>query len=434
MKPWHIAVKDTLIRFRDRNAILLMIAAPLLIAFVMGAAFGGQSGGTSPISEIPLILVNADEGDLSKDFAEIITEIEVDTADGTKGLFTVTEMTDKAAAIEQVELGEVSGVVYIPPDFSETLNQSFDPDSGNTFRTTALVEVYTDPAANVSPGIIRGVVSRIASGFSTVVIGNMVAVDQLTSTLKSANRPPSAEVLANLENLEEIISEANTSFAETEGPRERINLSTQMAGESEEFNLLNYFVPSMAIFFLMFAVFDGTRSILEEERDGTLHRLMTTPTGRSQILLGKIGGTFLTGILQFSVLVAASAIFFSVDWGKSPLGVTLMAIATVTAATSLGAFVASFARDVNQAGVLGTAITLVFAILGGNFISYEAMEGFLGVLSKLTVNRWALEGFVELTLGSAPVSGVLPHVGVLFGMAALFFVLSIVMFNRRFVK
>ena len=40
MKAWTIAWKDTLIRFRDVNALLFMIAAPLLITAIIGSAFG----------------------------------------------------------------------------------------------------------------------------------------------------------------------------------------------------------------------------------------------------------------------------------------------------------------------------------------------------------------------------------------------------------
>ena len=179
MKAWSIAVKDTLVRFRDRNAIILMVAAPLLIAFVMGLAFGGQGAAASPIFEIPLVMVNSDQGEWGQEFAAVITEIEVETREGIRPLFTVSELTDRDAAVEQVELGEVRGVVYIPPNFSADITSSFNQDAGSDHRTSAVVEVYTDPAANVSPGIIRGVVQRIASGFSTVVLGNVVAVDQL---------------------------------------------------------------------------------------------------------------------------------------------------------------------------------------------------------------------------------------------------------------
>ncbi|NUM46100.1 MAG: ABC transporter permease [Anaerolineales bacterium] len=538
MKTWTIALKDTLIRFRDRNAILLMIAAPLLIALVMGAAFGGQNGDTSPIYEIPVVLINADEGDLGQEFLDILTSIKVETTEGVKPLFLATEMTNVEEAKTLIEEGESRGVVYLPPKFSATLRSGVGEDAE---RGTATVEVFTDPASSVSPGIIRGVVARIASGFSTVLIGNSVAVAQLLNhvtdipvvfvnedtgpvsealndafapgnfddlfilttadTLAEAQSqldagdvqaiihitdqfsnavmtgadsatvaenveiitapilaaslvedvalgvifgfgsdadpnadPEPSTILTNLENLEDILNEENTSFAETEGPRNRITVGSTNVGTGEEFNLLNYFVPSMAIFFLMFAVFDGTQSILEEERDGTLHRMMSTPTSHSAIILGKIGGVFLTGILQFVVLVVVSGVAFSVDWGNDPAGMTLLVLGTVSAATSLGAFIASFARTVNQAGVLGTAITLVSAILGGNFIDFRAIPAWLVPISKLTINRWAMEGFFNLTLGGMGLADVALNIGALFGMAVVFFVLSLVLFNRRFVK
>jgi len=564
MKTWHIALKDTLIRFRDRNAILLMIAAPLLISLVMGAAFGGEGTDNTPIYEIPVVIVNTDEGDLGENFVEIITGIEVDTAEGKRPLFLTTEMTDLAAAKTLIEQGEARGVVYLPPAFSENLRTGVgvyatgveatgveatgvettgvETTGEVADRTTATIEVFTDPTATVSPGIIRGVVSRIASGFSTVIIGNTVAINQLLNNVTdipvvfvnedtgplsdavtqafapenfeelfvlttvetlaearakfdagevqaiihvtekfsqavmtgsngeavaetlnvitapgslsapiveditlsiarnfgsdadpNANAEPSP-ILTNLENLEDFLNEENTKFGETEGPRDRITVSTGLVGEGEEVNLLNYFVPSMAIFFLMFAVFDGTQSILEEERDGTLHRMMTTPTGRAEIILGKIGGAFLTGTLQFVVLVVVSGLLFKVDWGSEPVGMSLLVLGTVAAATSLGAFIASFARTVAQAGVLGSAITLVSAILGGNFIDFRAIPAWLNPISKMTINRWAMEGFTNLTLGGMSLPDVALNIAVLFGLAVVFFALSLVLFNRRFVK
>lgn len=537
MKTITIAIKDTLTTFRDRNAILLMIAAPLLISAVMGLAFGGQGQGASPISEIPLIVVNTDAGELGEQFAEVLAEIEVDTADGVKPLFAVTEMDDKDAAIAQVELGETRGAVYIPADFSQRLKGSFDAEDEAAARETVVVEVYTDPAASVSPGIIRGVVGRIASGFSTAVIGNIVAVELLLAQATDipvfyvnddegpvsagadaafspenfeglfvltavddletaearlaageaeavihirpgfseavttggdvseqivvtgaegslsapivadiaasvatgfgsgtpAENAPEPVVLANLDNLEAILRAENETFGESQSA-ERIVVDTGLVGESEDINLLNYFVPSMSIFFLMFAVFDGTRSILEEERDGTLHRLMTTPTSRIAIILGKIGGAFLSGILQFVILVLVSGLVFGVDWGSAPVAMSLVVLGTVAAATSLGAFVASFARNNNQANVLGTAITLVFAILGGNFVDYRAIPDWLTPFSRLTINRWAMEGFVNLTLGGQGLADVMLHILVLFGMAVVLFGLAVVLFNRRFIR
>jgi ABC-2 type transport system permease protein len=89
---------------------------------------------------------------------------------------------------------------------------------------------------------------------------------------------------------------------------------------------------------------------------------------------------------------------------------------------------------VAQAGVLGSAITLVSAILGGNFIDFRAIPEWLVPISKLTINRWAMEGFTNLTLGGMGLADITLNLAVLFGLAIGFFALSLVLFNRRFVK
>ncbi len=419
MKAWTIAVKDTLVRFRDRNALLFMLAAPLILSAIMGAAFGNAGGGSSPIFNIPIILVNSDQGDLGEDFATILAEIEVDTAQGRQFLFAIENMQSAQEARRRVESGEVRGAILIPADFSGAVLSGDNSEQ-------VLVQVLTDPAANVSPGILRGVVSRLANGFSVASIGLQTVPDQISS-YSDLIGPRMAEFGPVLQE------EFEAAFEET-GPAAPIQMETVSVGEVEEpFNLMAYFAPSMAIFFLLFTLFEGTRSILQEEQEGTLQRLMTTPTSVAQILLGKIGGTFLTGVLQVTVLIVASALIFQLDWGDSLLGLVMMVVATVAAATSLGAFVAAFARNSSQANIVGTAITLIFAILGGNFIQTSGFPDWLNSLSKLTINRWALDGFTSLTIQRLGWNDVLLHFGVLMAIAALFFSLSQLSFRRRFV-
>jgi ABC-type multidrug transport system permease subunit len=47
---------------------------------------------------------------------------------------------------------------------------------------------------------------------------------------------------------------------------------------------------------------------------------------------------------------------------------------------------------------------LIFGILGGSFISLEMMPPAVQMVSKITPNAWALDGFTTLALG-----GTLPH-------------------------
>ena len=420
MKALTIALKDTLTRFRDIRALLYMLVAPLAIGLIMGAAFGGQNDGSSPVYAIPLGVVNADQGDLGQTFVEVLADIAVDTAEGRQPLFAVTPYADAGAARAAVERGDIRGAVVLPPGSSAALQDPAAP--------RARLAVYTDPTARVAPILIRGVVERIALGFQRAALGARLAAAQITAAVQA---DPALQ--AALARLPQAIAEAEADFAAGQGPASPIRLRRETVGGGPHFDVLGYFMPSMAIFFLMFAVFGGMRSILDEEKKGTLPRLLTTPTRPAEILAGKIGGTLLTGLLQMAVLVLVSALLFGVHWGD-PWGVALLSLATVTAAAGLGALLTALARDDDQAGILGTFVALVFGILGGNFIALQNIPPWLDTLSKATLNRWALDGFTALALEDAPLRGVLPHAGVLFGLGAVFFALALLGFRRRFVR
>lgn len=417
MKIWTIAWKDTTIRFRDRNALILMVLAPLVLSAIIGSAFGGflNSSDPVPFDAIPVLFINQDDGEMGQQFADILT------SDALGDLLAVTEMTDETAAREQVQRGEARSAIVIPPDFSA----AFD---GETAVSPALVRVYADPSATVTPNIVRGVVTQIVNGFNSAAISSEVTVAQLTA--EAATLGPA---LANLGTV--LQAEMNSRF--NQGQPTVITLNDVPVGETEEtadISPFAFFAPSMGILFLMFSMMDGTRSILEEEREGTLTRLVSTPTSHLEIILGKIGGVFLTGALQFVVFVAASALIFQLNWGDSPLGLAMLTLAVVLSLTSLGALIAAFARNASQAGILGTVVTLVFAALGGTFVPAQNFPPFLQELSKITVTRWALDGFTDLTIYGLGAADVVLETAVLTGLSILFIALALWQFQRRLAK
>jgi len=412
-KVWSIATKDTLIRFRDRNGILLMLVAPLVLAAIMGAAFGGFGGDApAPITDIPIVIVNQDRGDLGQSLADILQ------SDDLAELLEPAESNDLAGAKQQVERGEARAVVVIPPDFSDAVR------SQQGDATT--IDIFTDPASTFSPIIVEAVISEIANSFDAGIVGGRVGVMQLLEHQNTLG--------PRLATLPTVLAETLSDPANQGG--NRIDLETTLVDGTADRNTnpLAYFAPSMAILFLMFTLFDASRSILEEEREGTLQRMMSSPTHFAEILAGKNGGVMLTGILQLGILVVVSSLLFGLSWGGSPLGVALMIVAVVAAASSLGAFIVAFAKDARQAAVIGSALALIFAILGGNFFTASALPGWLQVFSKLTINRWALDGFTDLSLRGGGLNDVLLEIAVLLGMGAVLFALAVWRLPHRFVK
>lgn len=416
MKALQIAIKDTLTRFRDWKALAGMLAAPLVISGLIGLAFGNIDTQQAPIEDIPLALVNQDVGQLGQTYADVLG------SDDLADLIDLRTMDDLDAAKAGIENGELRAVVYIPAGFSEDIIPSANSNSG---PGEGSVQLFTDPTAEISPLIIESIVARITAGLNTVLLAGDVSANSIVPYAQLIG-PQMAELGSVIG---EELSAENFDFYEG-----RLQLHTVQTGDGEPFDPFAFFIPGMAVFFLMFSMFEGSRSIILEETRGTLPRLMTTPTPTWQIILGKMGGTFLSGLLQFAVLVGASSLIFGVNWGNSPLGLVLIVVLTVFAASGLGALLTVFARNENQAGVIGGAVSLIFGALGGSFFPAQSLTGIVNVLSKLTINRWAMDGLIALTVGGAEFNDIRTQALVLAAIGAVTFALAIWAFQRRFVK
>jgi ABC-2 type transport system permease protein len=141
---------------------------------------------------------------------------------------------------------------------------------------------------------------------------------------------------------------------------------------------------------------------------------------------GKTLGVFLTGFAQMGILILASTVFFGVQWGD-PLGVVALIAAAVFGAAGWGMLITAAARSSGQVSALGSALMLIFGLLGGSFINLEQMPAFIRTISAITPNAWGLDGFTTLALGGSladltkPIFALLLMGAGLFGLAAFLF-------------
>jgi len=176
----------------------------------------------------------------------------------------------------------------------------------------------------------------------------------------------------------------------------------------------------------MYTVSYGGRSILAERSQGTLPRLLVSPTSTAQVLGGKVLGIFFTGVAQVGILILASSVFFGVKWGDAA-GLIVLILAVVFGATGWAMLLTALARTPAQVGTIGSALMLIFGILGGSFVNLEQMPSLVLLLSKITPNAWGLDGFTTLALGGTltnlmePITALLIMGAVLFGIAVVLF-------------
>jgi len=412
-KLFLIGIKDLKLMFRDRAALTFMLLAPFLLTIGMGFVTGRFSGGATGLSDIPVIIVNLDKQELGNALEDLFSS--EDLAD----LMEPTASSDPEAARQLIDDDQASAAVIIPEGFT----QSIIPGEGTMFDPNYIqpepvkIEVYTNPSRPTSSGVVKAIVDEFVSRVEEGRTSGMTSIVQLMSS--GLVSPQDAESEANnlFQNVDETESSAITLKKNTEG-----------AG-AVEFDLLAYFAPGMALMFLMYTVSYGGRSILTERSQGTLPRLMISPTHTAQVLGGKVLGIFFMGVAQVGILILASSVFFQVKWGDV-LGVVVLILAAVFGAAGWGMLITAFARTPAQVGSTGSAVMLIFGIMGGSFISLEQFPPFMQTISKITPNAWGLDGFTTLALGGTlqnlaePITALLIMGTVLFGIA-------VVLFNRN---
>ncbi len=416
-----ITVKDVRVMFNDRSALMIMILTPLVLTLVMGAAFSGFNGGDSgaPIQDIPVALVNKDKGSSFGNFGDYFNQILVrDENGGTptalQKLLYVKPMGEDEA-IQQVKAGKLTAAVIIPEDFSQQLG----PATG-TSSAQAKIVVYKDVGQQIGSMIVTSVIQSISNN---IAAGNIAV---------AAAGKVNPLLLVQAEAIAKEVSQKFSSAAPITVVDQ--NVAGQATGNS--FNLLGYFAPAMAVFFLTFTAAAGASTMIEERDNWTLQRLIVSPTSRMTILAGKLGGIYISGILQLTILMVATALIGPLVgsktsvWGSNIPGLAVLTLATVAAATGLGILIAAIAKTASQADTYSRAVLILMGIAGGTFFQISGMGSTFDLVTKLTLNHWAINGFSLLSQGKDLVT-VLPNIAALFGMFVLFFALGVRQFARR---
>jgi len=443
-KIWTIAWKDLYTTFSDRNLVMIMLAAPLAIATIIGLAFGNLASGDIPVSDIPVAVVNLDTGSANVNYGSIFVaalipnenaesttdalpacESDDTAATSTNGssnvLFDLTEavlLDDPAVAKAGVDDGTYTAAIIVPADFSQKINYGFnDPVEATQ------VEVYVNGGRAISASIIRSVVESI---------GNQIATGNITvaATLDTIMTQYGVARLGQVASDPAFAASLGCAFT----PRfNTLSIDQQtVAGQSSSgiTALLVMFGSAQAMFFMLFTGQQGVLSIFEERQQWTLQRLVITPTPRLYILLGKIVGTFVSCVLQLVFLFLALTIVGSVMsgqvvfiWGNNLLLIGLVIAAAAAASTGIGIFLAGVARTPEQGAIFAQLLNIGMALLGGafGFVPSEA-------LSRFSLIYWGTNAFQKLAANQTDVG---LNLVVLLGFFVVLFGIGFWLFNRR---
>lgn len=372
-------------RLRDRSAILQGIVAPILLAVIIAAAFGGGASVDATIA-----VVDRDGGELGAAVIAVGTAAEADTSEGgASGEGSTIELVDLPDAdadgddaddaSRAVSSGEVDAAIVIPEGFSASLADDPLP-----------IEVLADAGDEIPGEVAAAVAERLAAQVDATraMVGAAVAADPTLAT------DPGPDALA----------------ADAGAVPATVTLGPGAFGEG--FDPIAYFAPSMAILFGFLTLGTGARTILVDRRTGTLARVRAAPVSDRAVLAGVTASVVAVGLVSFLVIWLVTSLGFGASWGD-PVAVAAVIVATVLAIAGISTLVTGLARTEAQADGASSVLAFGFALLGGGFLTPGDLPGALERIALLTPNRWALDAFAELAAGSGGIASVLAPLVVL---------------------
>jgi len=368
---FHIAAKDLKLRIRDKSVFIIGLIAPLALAFIFNTVFGSafsDSGTFSP----DLGIVETEAAQTSSTLEEISSQV-----GGTWQAFG-----DRTAAEAALEDGDVEAVFIVPDDFDALLIQ------GEIAEIAVLGAVNAGTATQIASGIARSYsnslqTTQVAIASAIAAGGNPAEVIPAAIDARGRSLISLGEVTADVRQLD-----ANTST-----------------------------VAGMAMFFLLFTAQTGLLSLLEERRDGTLQRILSTPTRPASVLAAKSIVSIVLGVFSMLVLIVAGIFLMDANWGN-PLGVGLLVITGVLAAVGISALTTGMAKTPEQAGNIQGIVATVLGLLGGAFFPIGRDGGILAQLTAITPHYWFSHGLADLA-GGQPATAALGSVGWLLVIAAV---------------
>jgi ABC-2 type transport system permease protein len=400
--------KEVQLMLRDVGALALFFLLPLLMSSLMGGINVMTAKQGTAVILLRVGLVNADSGAFGSEVAKAIGEIKelevapYDTAD---------------AAEERVAKGEATAAIIIPAEFSSNIND----------HKPTVIDVIVDPGEPQSASIVTGIMNQVVA---EVTIWGEVQYG-IRSLLEESGilqgMTPDEQRAVGAQSLGAIMTVINEM---------RRTPAIAVASESQEAagdtNWLPAFFavlfPGFTVMFIFINASWSSGALLEERESGTLRRLLAAPIPRGAVIIGKMLAFVLLSCMQVVVMFTVASVFFDMPLGKSPLALVLVTLVVALTSTSLGMLIAALSKSSDKAGTAGVIVGLALSAVGGCMGARAPLTraaGFSGMLARLTPQGHAVTAFYSVMAENATLVQVLPQIGILLAMCAVFYAIAV---------
>jgi ABC-2 type transport system permease protein len=393
-KIFAIAWKDAVIRFASSSELLFFIILPLVFTFLIA---GGVPSGDDD-NRIRLVVVDQAANSISQ---EIIAELNNSTA-------VRPDVMSLEDAEDEFDSRNAAVVLVIPSDL----------DLKSIQNGTAQLDFRQQPNnldASIAQRAVQTAVRRVTSAVNAANLAVEEAEARGTFESSMDEQTYFDEAFKLAKSLQEKTPErVDVIEGRTEDQVDYDPRANTSAGQ-----LITWvFIPLL-----------GISSLFAYERQqGTLRRVLTTPTSKATFLFGTIAGQVVMALIQMTLLILFGRFAFGLHWGN-PLALAIMLICSALAAAALGTTMGAFIKTEGQASGLSVMTGMVMAMMGGCWYPIELFPAVVQSIVRILPTTWAMQGLLDLVLRGGGLVDILPEAGVLLGFAAIFFSIGVIRFR-----
>ncbi|MBD48175.1 MAG: ABC transporter permease [Dehalococcoidia bacterium] len=194
---------------------------------------------------------------------------------------------------------------------------------------------------------------------------------------------------------------------------------------SDQEDTLNRLAPGLiAAFTLIFTFMLTGVSFLGERAHGTLDRLLMTPVGRVDILVGYLLGFAPFAIAQAAVVLLVTVFGLQVHYQGELWQAAILLLVLIVVAVNLGIFISTFARSEFQVIQFIPLILAPQIFLSGIILPTDQLPSYFQVVAKILPLRYAVDGLQKIMLEGQSLSGVATELIILGGIALALLILA----------
>ena len=383
----QVTKKDLKDFYRDRARIISFIIMPLFMMIMVGYVFPSQSS----LKDVPIGIVNLDNGAVSAQVVNVLTNLKVQGSN--KNVMIVKPIQDEAKIKELIQKQDLSGAIVIPAGFSNGLLKDHVQQ-----KITIVTDQSNPQISSILTTMLGQVFDQMGKQMSTLAIKSTVGSQLNSSTLTALVTPMAVE---------------------TKG---------LVAGKP---NYFQFVAPGVIAMVTMMAVMMGLAgSIAREKEQGTMDGVLVAPVSRFSIIMGKTGAQTVRGLLQGAVVLLLAMTLFHVKVYGNFLIMLLVIILGILSFVGLGIMVSAAVEEQETAMTIMMTVTFPMLFLSGAFFPTQQMPGFMQAISKCVPLTYEVQALRQVVVLGAGLGEVMKPLLILLAFGVVTLGISIPVFKR----